>query len=590
VVTSNLYLSKLRQTQSEQLLKELVDRTISNDGQAVNEMTSNRLSELADRTGGNPLFIEELAKSVSRSDDNVPGSIQDTLIARLDNLGSARELAQIAAVIGRNFKRSLLRQCNGVDQADFNQRFNTLVQAEIFYPSTDEDQWYFKHALIRDAAYQTLHDDSRQSLHGTIASTIEEHDAQTIQNQPSLLAQHWELNGNLPKAVSFWQKSAQRNLTLFAISESIEQCEHALELSKQLGQDQKAQQLVIYSTLGPALMNRFGYADDRAGKAYAKALELSQQFKGQVPIINIMFGNWTYRCVRAEHLNAYPLSQEMIRISKAAGVRSEICESYMVQGINDFYRGEFLDARKTLQTAIDHYDRDDSVHHIVTYGQNPFIPINNFQSWNELALGEIEKAVHHAMASVSHARETNHPMTLAYALSFATYVFMNIDDFEEAEKLVTESIRICTENDVILFLGLSLILQALLFFNRDEIEAGEQAMARASEVYLPTGAQVMIPNFLAVQAEVLLKAGRLQEAEELINQSLEILEHTRENWCLAPVQAIKCMIHKLKQETEIAAEYMHKLVETLTYQHAEGIRMLLLQKGFEIPELEPQSS
>ncbi len=585
VVTSNLYLNKLRTAQSESLLTQLLEKSTEGSDKAFKP---GHLSTLAERTGGNPLFIEELAKSLRRQSgeqDQVPESIQDTLISRLDKLGAAHELAQVASVIGRNFKRSLLQRCSN-DDNEFDNQFNTLVQAEIFYPSNDSDQWYFKHALIRDAAYQTLHQDSKQHLHAVIAKTIEQTDEQLVHTQPALIALHWEKSGDTAKAIQYWQQSAQRNLTLFAISESIDQCEHALELSEQIASknDKTRLQLAIYTTLGPALMNRYGYADERAGKAYGKALALSKQLNDTSEIINILFGNWTYHCVRAEHLTAYPMSQEMIRLSESRNVRSEICESYMVQGINDFYRGEFIDARQTLQTAIDFYEREDSTHHIVTYGQNPFVATRNFQAWNELMLGEIDKAIAYAIGSVAHARETNHPMTLAYALSYATYVFMSIGDFEEAEKRVNESIKVCTDNEVILFLGLSLILQALLFFNKQQIEAGEKAMAKASEVYLPTGAQVMIPNFLAVQAEVLMKAGRLQEAEALIDQSLAILEQTKENWCLAPVQAMKTTILTLMKKPEDAQEWMQKLIQTLNYQQAEGIRLMLKQKSMQLPE------
>lgn len=585
VITSNLYLSKLRQSQSETLLKRLIEE--NNRSSQKQAIDAGQLLKLAERTGGNPLFIEELAKSMPRDssiEERVPDSIQDTLTGRLERLGLAKELAQIAAVIGRNFTLSLLKQCAAFSDSDFQQQFNTLVQAEIFYPTNDANHWYFKHALIRDAAYQTLQQESRQQLHSTIASSIEQSDPELTQNQPSLLALHWEKSLNYTKAVYYWQQSAQLNLTLFAISDSIEQCQHALSLSEHLDSpDKESQQLAIYTTLGPALMNRYGYADDKAGEAYAKALELCKELNAEQHMIRILFGNWTYRCVRAEHLMAYPLSQEMIRISTANGNRNEICESFMVQGINDFYRGEFLDARQTLQTAIDHYDRDQSTHHIITYGQSPYVAATVFQAWNELILGDIPRAHQHAINAVAHARETNHPMSLGYALSFATYVFMNTGEFEEAEKLVTESIKVCSENEVILFLGLSLILRALLYFNMNDINSGEQTMTRAQEVYLPTGAQVMLPNFFAVQAEVLLKAGRLQEAEGLINQSLALIEQTRENWCLAPVLAIKLMIHQLKNEHETAAEMMKKLVETLAYQKAEGIRLMLQQKGFSFP-------
>lgn len=575
VVTSNLYLSKLRQTQTKQLLSNLLQ-------ESHHHKSESEITQLADRTGGNPLFVEELVKSLLRQtkdSEAVPESIEGALVSRLDRLGPARDLAQIAAVIGRHFNRKLLLNCTGQTKHEFDQYFDTLVKAEIFYPTEDPQQWYFKHALIRDAAYQTLEEGSKKQLHRSIAETIEDFDNDLAEAQPSLLAQHWEFSGNIPLAIDYWLKSAQRNLILFSISNCIDQCNHALELCSTLSSGKEEFELALYATLGPALMNRFGYADEKAGEAYNKALNLTRISAGEDTHINIMFGNWTYFCVRAEHQKAFELAQHMTRISEAAGIRHEICESWMAQGINDFYRGEFIAARSSLQKAIDHYDADESSHHIATYGQDPFVASTNFQAWNELVLGNLPQSLANAEAAIQRARQTEHPMTLAYALSFATYVYMTIGEFETAEKLVNESIQICTDNDIILFLGLSLVLQALLHFNRNEVELGEQAMTRATDVYLPSGAQVMIPNFLIIQAEVLVKAGRIEEAEGLTDQALEIISQTGENWCLGPALANKAMINLLNQKQRESGEILTRLVQTLAHQQAEGIKQLLLQKG-----------
>jgi predicted ATPase len=575
VVTSNLYLSKLRQSQTEKLLSELLQ-----DSKQVK--SAHEITQLAERTGGNPLFVEELVKSLLRQTEDseaVPESIEGALVSRLDRLGPARDLAQIASVIGRHFDRALLLNCTGQTTHEFDQYFDTLVKAEIFYPTGDPRQWYFKHALIRDAAYQTLEEGSKKRLHQSIATTIEEFDKDLAEVQPSLLAQHWELSGNLIVAITYWLKSAQRNMQLFSISDCIDQCNHALELCDSLPAGKEELQLALYATLGPALMNRFGYADDKAGDAYSEALKLAANSSTNDSHINIMFGNWTYFCVRAEHQKAFELAQQMIRISEAGGIRHEICESWMAEGISDFYRGEFIAARHSLQKAVDYYDAEDSSHHIATYGQDPFVASTNFQSWNELVLGNLPQSLAHAEAAIQRARETEHPMTLAYALSYATYVYMTIGEFEVAEKLVDESIQVCTDNEIILFLGLSLVLQALLYFNRNEVELGEQAMTRATDVYLPTGAQVMIPNFLIIQAEVLVKAARIDEAEALTGQALEIIDHTGENWCLGPALATKFMINHLSQRESENAQILSRLSLTLEQQQAEGIKQLLMQKG-----------
>lgn len=579
VTTSNLYLSPLRASQSEALLFNLLGQNTQRD-----------FAQLASRSGGNPLFIEELAKSVEgyqlESNQEVPETIQSALLGRLDRIGSAKHLAQIASAIGRYFNLVLLKQCLNLSDNDFEAQFNSLIQADIIYASNDPNIWYFKHALIRDAVYQSLEKTSQQQLHASIASNLESYHVLIITSQPSLIAMHWELGNNAKKSAYYWQLSAQRNLTLFAITECIDECHHALGLIESLETTVKEPlELSLRTVLGPALMNRYGYADDKVGEAYERALELIDKLNMNEQRIQIMFGNWTYLCVRAEHMKAFKLSMKMIDISLKTGNKDEICESYMVQGINDFYRGDFVTAQKHLNLAIDYYDHDHSLQHIITYGQNPFVATTNFRAWNELALGNIEQAIIYAQETVALARETDHPLTLVYGLSYATYVWMSVGDFKQAEALVLESIQVSEENEVYLFLGLSLVLYALLLFNKGEIALGEQAIQKANDVYLPTGAKVMIPNFYAVQAEVLMKAQRLDEAEELVNQALDILDQTKEHWCLTPVLALKMTLHFLKNEQQQGLEQMQKLSNVLDAQKAEGLRQMFIQKGIDFSVL-----
>ncbi len=588
VITSNLYLSKLRYTQSASLIKDLL-----NVNSAKNTLSQQAINQLIERANGNPLFLEELVKSAlleqtGDSSRQIPASLQAALVSRIEKLGPAQSLVQTASVIGRYFSLPLLKLSSQLDHTDFKQQFDVLIKSGMVFISEEENQCHFKHALIRDAAYQTLTKSSSQRLHASIAQAIEQSDADCVQTQPAILAQHWEKSGNLIKAAQYWLQSALRNLSIYAISESIEQAEYAMSILATLNNkdaDVARLKLSIYKVLGPAIMNRYGYADERAGDAYSQALTLSKTLNDEGADIDVLFGNWTYACVRANHQESLTLSQQLVTYSERNGIRSEICEAYLTQGIGDFYRGDLLQARQTLQSSIDHYDAEDSLMHITMYGQDPFVAASNFQSWNELLLGNFEQAKQFAESSIAHARTTKHPMTIAYALSFATFVSMSLGEFDKAQRIVEESIALCSKHEVILFLGLSLILRSLLHFNNNELEQGESLMQRAMEVYFPLGAQVMVPNFFAVKAEVLIKAQRFEEASELIEQALGLIEQTSERWCLAYVLSIKAFLLQSTEKMDEAAATIQLIAEVIDEQKAEGFKLMLLQKGFVLPEL-----
>jgi serine/threonine protein kinase/predicted ATPase len=586
VVTSNLYLSKLRQTQTELLLEHLIRQQPDSDQSAT--MNEKNLAELAIRTGGNPLFIEELAKSVHRDDtsiDSVPHSIQDTLSARVEKLGAAKELAQIAAVIGRNFKLSLLQQCSNSDASDFKQQFRSLVKAEIFFPSADADNWYFKHALIRDAAYQTLLHESRQQLHSAIARSIETNSSGLADSQPSLLALHWEKSLDYTKAIQYWHKTALRNLKLHAITECIEHCHHALELLQYIDNARLADELSlsIYMTLGPAFMTRHGYAHESVYQSYSKALDLCEQTDNTEQLIPALFGLWTFYCVRAQHEEARKISTRMVTISENRKLAEYLCESHMLQGINDYYRGEFMTAQDHFRRGAINYKPEDAQAHILKYGQDPCVVINNYQAWNELLLGNIPQAAEHCQRAIQYARELKHPFTLVYALSFATWFHLQTGKLDNAQELISDAIAICREQKIEVFLGLSLALQALLYFARQQTVLGQQTMQEANEVYLATGAALFIPSFLAAQAEVIMANGEIEQAHELLNQSLALIEQSKEEWCLSQVQALKAMTLTHLNQPEKADACMHKAIATLEKQNALGIKMLLQQKGLQLP-------
>jgi predicted ATPase len=239
------------------------------------------VAQIADRTDGIPLFVEELTKSVLESGVplvGIPTTLHDSLMARLDRLSSVRRVPQIGAAIGREFSYALLRAVSRLPEDELQDALARLVASElVFQRGTPPDAVYsFKHALVQDAAHGSLLRGARQQLHAQIAEALETHFPELMENQPELFAQHYPKAGLVEKSVAYWGKAGRRSGARSALVEAAAQFQKALEQVTLLPDtpERKRQELELHSALGAVLQATKGYAAAETGQAYARAREL----------------------------------------------------------------------------------------------------------------------------------------------------------------------------------------------------------------------------------------------------------------------------------------------------------------------------
>lgn len=588
LVTSNLYLSKLRSSQTEHLLKSLIEDATQNKPHiSISNDLEQLLPELIERTGGNPLFIEEMAKIFldldsqnSKITQHIPETIQDSLISRLERIGISQTLAHFASVIGRDFNLDLLRQSYSISEAEFKQQLHTLTQADIIHCMDGKEQYRFKHALIRDAAYQMITADSRESLHQNLAKTLETHYEETVEKQPELLAQHWEAAGNIENAIDYWLIAAERNIHLSATRECIEISNHIVEIADNNFEKELAKvfKLKAHMRKGPAFMAKYGYADERVYEVYSEALELCEELDERDSKILILYGLWTYYCVKAEHIKAQKITQDMLELSDQM-TPFEKCGAHFVTGMTLFYLGQFETSQTHFSQALRFHLKDDERRHIFLFGHDLKVVIQSYQAWNESFLGNIEQAIHNSNEAIRNARKRKHPFSLTYALSFSAWLHLNLGQTDNAETLIEESIDICKKYDIAVFLGLSMSLKALILFSQGEVEQGNKTMNEAEDIYFSTGSLLFIPSFLTAKAEVSLLLKDIESAEALLGQSLQIIESTSEKFGMAATLALRAVVHSHKQETKEAGELMQSVYKIIASQKSLGLKAILEQKG-----------
>jgi len=264
------------------------------------------VAQIADRTDGVPLFVEELTKSVLESGvplAGIPTTLHDSLMARLDRLGSVRRLAQIGAAIGREFSYTLLRAISALPEDELQTALARLVTSElVFQRGVPPDAVYsFKHVLVQDAAHGSLLRSTRQQLHAQIAEALEAHSPELMDSQPEVFAQHYADAGLVEKSVAYWRKAGRRSAARSAMAEAAAQFHKGLDQLALLpdNPDRQRQELELRSALGAALLVVKGYAAPEAGDAYARARELWEQLGSPPEFRHVPYGQSRYHMYRA---------------------------------------------------------------------------------------------------------------------------------------------------------------------------------------------------------------------------------------------------------------------------------------------------
>src|SRR5208282_3041653 len=267
-------------------------RTMVGQVAARTALSEQTIAAMVERTGGVPLFVEELTRAVLESGDAklsggaIPATLHDSLMARLDRLGPAKEVIQVGAVIGSEFSYELLHTVHPLAEGDLQRALRSLTDAELLYVRgiAPEANYQFKHALIRDAAYEALLKSRRKELHLTVARTIDEQFPVLKETHPEVLAHHWTEAGETDRAIQYFQLAGERASASGTMVEAERHCRRALELLSELPEniDRDRHELELQMVAARALQGMKGWAHAETRRAFARAQNLAEKL-GETP-------------------------------------------------------------------------------------------------------------------------------------------------------------------------------------------------------------------------------------------------------------------------------------------------------------------
>jgi class 3 adenylate cyclase/predicted ATPase len=563
------------------------------------------LEQIVTRTDGVPLFVEELTKTVLESDllrdagDHyelvgplpplaIPSTLHDSLMARLDRIAPVKEVAQVGAVIGRYFSHELLAAVAPLKDNALKDALDQLVQAElIFRRGTSPEMVYsFKHALVRDAAYQSLLKSRRQQLHARIASVMEERFPEVADTEPELLAIHLT-EAELPhQAASWWLKAGQRALARSATAEGIAHLTRGLETLEQLPEEstRDEQELALQLALGPALIGAKGFAAPETGRAYARAYELCLQSETTPQLLPALFGQFVVYFQRGELGAAYDAAKELLRhAEERRDVAAEVA-GCRAMGAASFQLGRLVESRSHLDRGLALYDPERDRVSGAVYGIDSRVVSLHWLSQALLTLGHPDQGLARAEEAVAWADELAHHGSMAHALCGVCFTYQRLGRPHEAQAYAEPLIRLAKEQGFPLWGAAGRIIRGWTLAEAGQTEESLKEIRLGLAEYTATGAQLWLPDFLALQAEAHVRAGQAEAALQVVASVLHWVGRDGGRW-------IEPELHRLRGELLLAqpeadaGEALAFFQRAITIACGNGAKMLELRAATSLARL-----
>jgi class 3 adenylate cyclase/predicted ATPase len=504
---------------------------------------------LAARADGVPLFIEESARmavelgadshgadSASILASAVPATIQDLLMARLDRMESAKPVAQLGGSIGREFSLALLEavlahESSPVQIADAGVRLGALVNAGLLIEkgAPPNTSYFFKHALVRDAAYQSLWERDRKRLHRAIATVLAEKFGDLEESQPELLAYHYTEAGIEPQAIAYWERAARRAASRSADYEAISHLKNGLALVARLpdAPDRDRTELRFQLLLAGRLIATEGYGADQVERVYARASDLCRKVGDESALVKVQLGLEGYHFMRANFERAHGIAGAVAdRLARSPDVMRRLQSQWAVANIL-FHQGELASAVERMDACLGAYDP--SQHHPDAV-QDVGVMCLCYSSWGKWELGYPDDALKRAERVVKLSTSLDHRFSMGEAHGFRAVVHHFRGENEAALADAERAIQICEDHGFAVWLAHAKLVRGRLVAELGDPAAGLKEMRAAYGMWSATGAVVTTPFYLALQAEGLALAGRPDEGLALLEDAIGIVRKCGERY------------------------------------------------------------
>lgn len=501
------------------------------------------VDEIVTHTDGVPIFVEELTKMILDSGLieevsgryvasgklkalGIPLTLQDSLLSRLDRLGAAKEVAQIGAVLGRSFRYEVLAAISEIDEPSLKHHLRRLVAAALLHQHGEppDATYVFRHALVQDAAYESLLRRRRRRLHDQAAEVLLTRFPEVGENEPEILAYHLEAGDRRDDAMRFLCAAGKRALGRSAYLEAIRHFERGLALLQDLSPTRERRQweLELLLSMGVGLIATQGYAAERVESTYARAIEVCGEL-GDTPF-QARYGIWAVAIVRGDRETTVGLAAWYRELVGEVQDSTVAMLSHAALGTWGFYRGDFALAGEHLERAISLFDP--AQHHAVT---REYAAGGGFFGHMVMTLflwftGFPDGACAHQERVIALAETLADPYTLALALLYEANLGHELGDLDRVWAAVQRAdlMLAASEHDFLFLAAIIKIIQGWVITHQGQCDEGISQLRQGLDSYRATGARILVPYYSAYLAEALIVADRSEEALPIVEQALAL--------------------------------------------------------------------
>jgi predicted ATPase len=505
--------------------------------------------EILARADGNPFFLEELTRIVVERDDRrrpltVPDTIHAVLSARIDRLpATEKRLLQAAAVIGTGVPLAILQTIIELPEEALHLGLTRLQAAEFLYERGlfPDLAYSFKHALTHEVVYASLAGERRRLLHERTAQAIEALFHDRLSEHYGELAHHYSRSGNTEQAVDYLQRAGQQAVARSAHVEAMAYLSRGLQLLETMPETptHRQQELVLQTTLGPALMAIKGFAAPEVEHTYARAWELCRQVGETPELFPVLLGLRRWYFVRAEMEKARQLGAQLLALAEATHDSARLLEAHRAVGTTLFFLGEFAPALTHLELGITLYEADRQHSHAIFYGLDAGVTCLAHAAHVLWALGHLDQARHRIEEGLSLARELAHPFSLAYALAHAAWLSQFCRQGHAVQAQAEELIALAQAHGFPHQAAQGLLWRGWALVELGRRDEGMAQMHQGLTAWRATGAELGRPYLLALLAEAHGQLGQAEKGLHVLDEAMAVAHEHGERFYEAELCRLK---------------------------------------------------
>ena len=498
---------------------------------------------------------------------------------------------QIGAAIGRDFSYSLLRAVAGRDETALTHALAQLEQAELVFRRGEppEAVYSFKHALVRDAAYESLLKSRRQQLHGQIARALEERFADIVASQPEIAAHHFTEAGLVERAVDYWLKAGQHAARRSANAEALNHLARGLELLPNIDDPtlRNKSELLLQTSLGHSLRATKGWSVESVKRAYTRALQLCKESGFDEHTLPAVFGLWTWNFLRAALGEAQALAENLVSRAENADDLVFKVLAHEALGFTLFARGKFAAAHAALERSISMCEDSKAATYLDLSAQDPRVHVRLYDGMALWLLGYPDQALRICAEARRYADKSQHPFSEAMARTISLRVHQFRGEFAVVAREATAAIELCKEHGFVHYLAMAMILSGWASAQQGEFDKGIAEILSGLEQERATDALLLESYTLGLLADACMKNERYGQALEFLDQARSRLdEESSERFYAAEIYRLLGETHmRSRRDLDQAERFLCKGLEVAREQKAKSLELKVCMSMHDLYEL-----